>query len=1227
MAQRTWTASQESAMNIRDKMLLVSAAAGSGKTSVLTERIIRLLIAPDSQADLSRILVVTFTRAAAAELKSRIAAALTNALAERPGDTHLSKQLFLLGSAQISTIDAFFQKTVRDHFDQLNIPASFRLADQGEAYELCLRIFDDTVRDFYERYQTTEANTDTLFSKLSGNRFANIMDDLLSNRNDSEFDTKLLRFYEKFSSYPQGIELLKDYGRTLQDTAKGEFLESPPGKVLHQYLSDAVSYYQAQLERIGVYLAVDPDCNACFGGVHEYDTTFFSALKDALEKKQYEGVRKIVVGYQKSNFPTMRSKPSEMEYYKNIRTDIKNSVADWTQRFFAYSTEEIRTQMLRNAELCEILYQLFAEYKARVWEEKKRRGILEFNDVREQLYRLLTLPNGESSPVAESLSAQYDAVYIDEYQDVDFMQDRIFALIGKNRRFMVGDIKQSIYGFRGSEPSIFADYRKKMPLHTESQAEISDAVCVFMSDNFRCNQPIIDYANRVCSFLFSGCENSVGYRKEDDLKCSKTRSEESPAPIPVQTVLFEGYPRTKKANVDEVPSKRPNREAVWVASEIQRLLRQERLDSGEPILPTDIAILVRNANLGIPFVEELTKRGIPVEASTGDDIGHSPLMTDLLNLLRCIDNPHRDLPLSEYLLSRDGGFTLEELATVRNAFPDPKSLYDAISDAAKHEEFPVHKKCVDWVAWLEKFQKLASVQPADRFLRLLFADPRLTPHTGEAELLTFYEQARVYQRTSWCGLFGFLQHFEKLIECGSVTSGAFRKADSAVRVMTMHTSKGLEYPVVFICCCDKRFSTKSTDENLLFHRNLPASSRVFNQQTTDNESGILREISKLEIQGDEAEESIRLLYVALTRARERLYITGTPDGSHATLFDHADRIMRGSRYSILYHGNFLRWILAALREKTAENREMPCKIRTVSLSDELETSEDAVPIVSEPRESARTDSKIEPAVFDEYQSILEKHRRFVYPLEGLKGIPTKMAASKLRPDLLDLQYDADSEDDALTAQIDLMRSATPAFERIIDQGKAATATDIGTATHSFLEFCDLLSLSTTGIRAEVERLVREKFILSETAEILNLPQLEAFVQSDLMEFLTDAKEIFREQRFSLPVPLSALTQNEKASPLYRKQTVFVQGSIDLLLRMKDGKLVLFDYKTDYISSLERANRSLLVSNMTKKHGNQLSCYARAVRELFGKAPDETYIYSLPLGASIPIQTDDTLFDL
>ncbi len=1206
---RTWTTSQQAAMDIRGKLLLVSAAAGSGKTSVLTERIIRTLTDREHPADLSRMLVVTFTRAAAAELKSRIAAALTEALAEHPGDAHLSRQLFLLGSAQISTIDSFFQNAVRGNFEELGLPASFRIADENEINGISLEILNDVIGELYIKYEPHTQTVAGPFARLYGNRFAELMDHLLSNRHDAELDRELLDYRQGFASYPEGIGLLRQNAEHLRASADREFFESDPGRVIQKHLCEAFDYYIAELLPIADYLETDERSAAYFSGVLAADLGFCREMAAALAAGCYNECRRILYTYQRITFPTMRGKPPEMERYKNLRADLKSAVESFREELFAWSPEELRDQLLQTADLCEMLYMIFSEYGERILAEKKSRGILEFDDVREQLYRLLTLPDGSPSPFAASLAEQYDAVYIDEYQDVDFLQDRIFAIIGGNRRFMVGDIKQSIYGFRGSEPSIFADYRRSMPLHTDKEAEASPAVCVFMSENFRCNRPVIDYANRVCSFLFSACEESVGYRPQDDLVCSKypPPPEDKPSPA-VQTLVFEPYPRRKKGDPPApAEEERPVREAVWTAAEISRLLREERLDSGAAITPADIAVLVRNAAHGKAFARELEKLGIPVTAPGTQDLLHAPLMTDTLNLLRAIDNPYRDLPLSEYLLTESGGFALEELTAIRSATPDRKSLYDAMTAAAEDPTAPYHGKAAAFVDWLELQRRTASVQPADRFLRLLYLDPRLSERAREPELLLLYEQARIYQRSSWCGLYGFLEHFSKLLAGKPLSAGGFQKAESAVSIMTVHHSKGLEFPVVFLAATGSRFNTDSQKEKLLFHRKVGCAGKLYDPALRENTNTVLREAIKLEIADDEIEEAIRTLYVALTRARERMYVTGTSEGSVQNAIANAATLKRGSRYSILRSSSNLKWILAALQQEGD-----PLPLRTVGIDEELEGIPYR-PLSEAVAEQAPTAAP--SAETDELQAILERQRSFVYPLSDLHGIPTKVAASKLRPDLLD-HLSEDEEGQATALQIELMQGAAPAFESLLQKNKQPSAAEIGTATHAFLQFCDFDALQTAGIEAETERLVRDGFLSKETAALIRQDLLEGFLQSDLMQQIRSAKHIRREQQFNLLLPLTVLTDSPQSYAALEGQTVFVQGSIDLILETADGRLLLFDYKTDRITEEERSDPAKLKTSLAKRHGDQLAIYCRAVRDLFGRQPDAVGIYSLPLGACV-----------
>ena len=1211
---RTWTPSQEAAMNLRGKTLLVSAAAGSGKTSVLTERIIRSLLDPDHPADLSKMLVVTFTRAAAAELKSRIAEALSAALAANPGDKHLSSQLFLLGSAQISTIDSFFQKIVRANFDTLGLPASFRIANESEVKPIALGILDGLVTEFYTKYEAQE-DPASPFDRILKNQFAEAMDHLMTNRSDGKLDKTLLEFLETINAYPDGIELLKQNCDLLRRESNLDFLTTHYGKALASSLSEQFEGNLAELQRIKDHLDTDPDVNAKLGGMVASDLDYCEAMKEALCAQSYQQAQAVSASFVKGRFPTIRDKSSEVIRYQNWRNKFKDR-QDTIAAYFHFSPEELTRQAQKTADLCEVLYLFYTEYSARLMQEKKARGILEFNDIRSLLYRLLKSADGAPTELARTLSEQFDAVYIDEYQDVDFVQDSIFSLIGGNRRFMVGDIKQSIYGFRGSEPSIFADYRRKMPLYDAEGAKEADGNCVFMSDNFRCDQPVIDFTNAVCSFLFSACDHSIQYRPQDDLICSKQKPKDPlPGhPAPVCVSVFDKIPKEQKnTNSEEEDSKE---EAIWVASEISRLLREEQLDNGDPITPSDIAILIRSKNQMKAFQKELESLRIPVNLTTSSDILQDPLVIEMFDLLKAIDNPYRDLPLSEFLLSPLGGFTLEELTVIRNAAPESKALYEAMElFSVQAESNALTKKIAKLLSWMEKQRQNATAQPADKFLRALYLEENLVSYSQEPALLFLYEQARIYQRSSWCGLYGFLQHFEKLTESGNASAGGFKQEDEAVSIMTVHHSKGLEYPVVFLCACGTGFNKTDLAEALVYHKNLGLATKLYSRESGNCDDTVLRMAVKNEINAEQTEEHIRTLYVALTRARERLYVTGTLNSLWENACHAASMVQKGNRSDILGCNSYLAWILASLQQKEARKPEFPCTFRHFSFG-EVQKGVPYEPVKA--MEAKAEEAQIFSPVSARYAKVLQKESEFEYPLSILRGLPTKAAASKLQHNLLDVLNQEENEIAALQAQIALMESTPQNFELLLKNNLTPSAAEIGTATHAFLEFCDFRRFHESDIETESRRLVEDGFLFPASAEILNKEQLSLFLNSDLMQEILTAKKVYREQKFGLHIPMRDLTEYGARKETLGGHTIFVQGSMDLILQTRDGDLLLVDYKTDHITREERSDPSLLAKHMTRRHGVQLSYYAKAAKALFGKAPDGIFIYSIPLGRMIPI---------
>ena len=401
----------------------------------------------------------------------------------------------------------------------------------------------------------------------------------------------------------------------------------------------------------------------------------------------------------------------------------------------------------------------------------------------------------------------------------------------------------------------------------------------------------------------------------------------------------------------------------------------------------------------------------------------------------------------------------------------------------------------------------------------------------------------------------------------------------------------------------------------MFHRNVGCASKLYNKDSGERENTLIREMVKQELDLEQTEESIRTLYVALTRARERLYVTGTLRGKWDTSLANAAVVRRGNRSAILSANSYLAWVLAAWQDATRKNEEFPCIFHHIS-PDEVTKG---IPLAAQSPTEAEVGTQAEDLSLSakRYAEICTRHKSFVYPLDVLHTLPTKAAASKLSPNLLDLLQEEHSDEERLETEIELMRAA-PGFESLLMAKDKPTPAEIGTATHAFLEFCDFELLRQHGLATECERLVEKGFLSQTAAEVIHYGQLEAFLKSALFAWIAQAKEVYREQKFSLFLPFSELTQNAELAQSLQGHELFVQGSIDLLLEMPSGELYLIDYKTDRLLDREKSNPTLYAERMRSAHGEQLTCYKRAVRELFGRAPDKMFVYSLPLGKEIEI---------
>ena len=1271
-----WTPSQTLAMQLHGQDLLISAAAGSGKTATLTERIIRSLTGNIQNdrgeslppADISRMLIVTFTRAAAAELRSRISAALSAAIAEQPDNHHLYRQLVALGSADICTIDSFYLQPVRANFERLGLPSSFRLSDEGELAPIKHDTLQRLIDDAYTRHVPESASDDAPLSVLCDNAFACAMDDLMPNRDRGENTEVLLTLYEKLLAFPEGLEGLKNSAERLRAQAELPFGDTDEGISLCTLLCERLASLESRIDHACIVFAADEAAAALYLHAVQNDLETVRRTKLCLQTRNWDAAGETLRAYSPIRLGSSRKMKASAEALA-----IKETRRDWVEDiraladFFVDDAPSRRDHMIRTAQSEQMLYELLTEYDREIREIKLRRGVQDFTDIRRALLSLLLDEQGNPSDIALSLREQYDTVYIDEYQDVDTVQDTIFATIGANgNRFMVGDIKQSIYSFRGAEPAIFAEYRRRFtPVSPENPPTTTNGACLFMSENFRCDPCVIEFTNLVCGYTFGVCEQTLGYRRDDDLICGKQLPEGTPR-HPAQIVLLEKPPKSEEEEEnteppakDEHGSPKINPEAVYIAAEIARLIREETRDDGSPIRPRDIAVLMRSMGMADALVTALTAYGIETTHRAAASLAAHPDMTDLINLLSVIDNPRDDVPLTALLTTEASPLTLEHLLLLRTADDTCKKipLYDVLCLAASGQE-PLHtipealqKKCASLVAFVQKWQAVARTLPADKFLRKLYGESALQAKASTPVYLTVYDKARHYQNTSFCGLYQFLRYFRRLLETPNALSstGAAETERDAVTLLSIHKSKGLEFPVVFVADCAADFNTTDLRAPIIFDHTLGAAARIYCPDDASRRESVVRHAIAEQLRVRGTEEEMRILYVAMTRAKERLYMTAKLRAAAQPALDRANRPTRGDRACVLSSSSYLGWILGAISPANREQNSPDCyqvqildrRLYTAAaLPTEPPTQVDASTPLPSSDQMTDTPGVGTPAF---YRAVLDAHATYIDPRALLRTLPTKAAASKLTRDLLDRhflpEYLAEEEKtpvlvptpeqkrqdeaDYIRHRIELLRAARQPFLELLTAKQSADAAERGTATHLFLQYCDHAHLAAAGVEAEIERLVKMQYLTAHTAHILNRRHLQAFVKSDLFPLILSAKTVYRELQFNRFLPYHTLTRREDLADALGDASLYVQGSLDLLLEQEDGTLTLCDYKTDRLrteswgESLPPEDRdAAIAAQLLLDHGEQLHIYAEAVCGMFGKYPDRILIYSLPLGKAV-----------
>lgn len=1222
----TPTPEQEIAVSERDRTLLVSAAAGAGKTSTLIRRIITTLTDPDGKGDLSRMLIVTFTRAAAAELRERISDALSAAMASGTRTAHLSRQLLALPTAKISTIDSFCLDLIRAHAGKLGISPAFRLADGAENKLLLSSIMNRLIEDCY----------DGTVDGVSPEAFVALADCLATGKGVSKIDEVLLSLYDKVRNYGRSYHLIEDAAKLLSDGIGKEPFDTPWGRYIKKRTEGKLSAFPARLHEILPRAAADDLIGKKYPDLIASDLDAVNTLLRAVSDGDYTATKAAFEGVKKMRTPTVpgASGYPPAEEVKELHNALHKEIAALRTKFYLYTAEEWGDVLAALSEKAALTARLLAVFSERVDAEKRRRGMLSFSDLSRYAYLLLCEEGGGKTPLAEEMSRDFDYIYVDEYQDVNEVQHRIFeALAHPRARFMVGDVKQSIYGFRGAQPHIFASLREEFPDYDHCGE--GDAAVLSLAANFRSDPAVLHFVNRIFGrHMEGGLAKAIGYVEEADrLNPKKPETGER-----VRVALFgdESYDPSdapisegeEDTALDASPATVAGAaEADYVADEIARLLGSNL--NGRTLAPGDFAILTRTREAAGRFVLALSARGIKCEQEADDAFFLKPEILLLLSLLNTIDNPRRDVYLAGLLLSPLYGFSMDDLITVRNetrADGDGMPLYEAI--LAYYAKHPSDARITRFLSDLDRYRRMAEGCPAHTLIWQLYRETGLLSAVGagadgesaarRASLLLFYDYARRFEASSYRGLYNFISYITQAIAQNESIeeTGAKTARPDTVRVMTMHQSKGLEFPVCFVCDCGHSFNLTDSHDRALFDRDYGLAVKLRDKSGY----GILKNpvynvISSLTV--DRAvEENLRLFYVALTRAVDRLYVTATVKDAEKQLQKRQPTdvpLDETVTYACRTHADLLFTALGVDSSYDLFVDGSPfLPVASVAAAEAQAASADA----AHPEKTcADGETELAPT-FDQaqvaaYAKTLEERFSFVYPDAHLSKIAGKYAVSQLHPRALD-ESEAEIEECPLAIPDETEEGEAPQ-KRTVPRflgGEQNNAAQKGTATHLFMQFCDFARTGKMGVKDELDRLVCERFLSPEDAALVRVREVEQFLKTSLFTALTEkGARLWRELRFHARFAASAFVEDESLKATYEKETVLVQGVMDAVLETASGKLWLIDYKTDRVKGEEE---------LRVRHATQLSYYTAACRDIFGRLPDRVLIYSLALGRAIDL---------
>ena len=1159
-----WTKEQEKAIYQKGDNILVAAAAGSGKTAVLVERIVNKII--NEKIDVDKLLVVTFTNAAATEMRERVLDAIYKKLEDNPDNLMLQKQIVLLNKSHISTIHAFCLEVIKNNFYKTDISPNFRLANTPEIELLKMEVLEEVFDNLYEE---------------KNENFIKLIDTYCVYRSDDNLKEIILKIYRYIQSMPYPEEWLEKQVEKFNLDLEQDFSKTVWGQLLIKEAKEDIEETINMLKNVAKKLQLEIDLNKWYLIINDD----ISGLEEIAEMENWDD---FYIKMQDLKFKTWaqdRKIVSELkDNAKAVRDKVKAKIDDLKNKIFIYDSKQANNDIFAMYETLKEIKNVILKFISEYQKAKLQKSIIDFNDIEHLALQILVQKNEkgkyEPTEVAKEYQEMFEEIAIDEYQDSNEIQEEILKQISRgNNIFMVGDVKQSIYKFRQAKPELFL---QKYNTYDNNKIQLFA--------NFRSRKNILDLSNVIFENIMSEEFGSIDYNENEFLNVGQEYIETKEKTLgKAELHIIDASVETEEVQ-DEI-LENAEIEAKFVAKKIQELINgnyvvYDKKQGYRKLQFKDIVILLRKtANVAPIYEKELENLEYPVFSDIGTNYFESIEIQTIMSLLKIISNPDNDIALVTVLRSPIGKFTDNELIEIRLENQN-ESFYNALLSSEKLKE-----KIDNFLELVEDFRTKQEYLKLDEFIWYIYEKTGYLNYVSlmkngnlkAANLRMLFEKARDYEQGSFKGLYNFINFIDKVTK-GNTDMGAPKligENENVIRIMSIHKSKGLEFPVVFLCGTGNQFNMLDLNDNILIHSELGLGPKYINYERRITYNTLAKEAIKYQIKKEIKEEEMRLLYVALTRSREKLIITGVDKNLKKSIQEKEEMLQISENK-----------VTKAIAKKSKTYLEW---IETVNLADKrMKDLIDVYEHIKNESLDTEQEEQKEKTIQIEERKInkeIDKILTWEYPEKELTKIEGKSSVSKLTKE---------TENEEIKVEL-----KKPKFlEGELPLSKA----EIGTTVHLVMQKLDFKQNYTIEkIEELLEELEQKGIIATKQKEAVPKQKILAFAQSQLFKEIGRAKKTYKEQPFYINIPVKELYESKS------NENILVQGIIDLYYITENEEIILVDYKTDYVPE----NKA---SYLKEKYQSQLNLYKRALEQALGKKVTRAYIYSTYLNDSIEVRS-------